>query len=253
MFKKTYILLILLVSISTWLLGSGVSAATTPKQAYHGAEACYKKLRDSSSKMKYRDNWLRCIKKFKQVYRLNHGGSWAPAGLYMSGKLYQELANYSGKKSDLQEARDIYERIIKRYPSSRYQNKAALALRKLSATKTASKKPASTKPAQPSKQSATDIYRAAESCYGNMKQDSRKMKLRDNWLQCIEKFYASYRKDPTGPKGAAGLFMTGKLYADLHGYSNRKSDLRAAHTMYERIIDKFPDSRYRVKAELLID
>ena len=253
MFKKTYILLILLVSISTWLLGSGVSAATTPKQAYHGAEACYKKLRDSSSKMKYRDNWLRCIKKFKQVYRLNPGGSWAPAGLYMSGKLYQELANYSGKKSDLQEARDIYERIIKRYPSSRYQNKAALALRKLSATKTASKKPASTKPAQPSKQSATDIYRAAESCYGNLKQDSRKMKLRDNWLQCIEKFYASYRKDPTGPKGAAGLFMTGKLYADLHGYSNRKSDLRAAHTMYERIIDKFPDSRYRVKAELLID
>jgi N-acetylmuramoyl-L-alanine amidase len=253
MFKKTYILLILLVSISTWLLGSGVSSATTPRQAYHSAEACYKKLRNASDKMKYRDNWLRCIKKFKQVYRLNPAGSWAPAGLYMSGKLYQELANYSGKKSDLLEARDIYERIIKRYPSSRYQNKAALALRNLSATKTAKKKPASTKSAQSSNPSASDIYRAAESCYGNLKQNSRKMKLRENWLRCIEKFYASYRKDPTGPKGAAGLFMTGKLYADLHGYSNRKSDLRAAHTMYERIIDKFPDSRYRVKAELLID
>jgi len=47
--------------------------------------------------------------------------------------------------------------------------------------------------------------------------------------------------------------MTGKLYADLHGYSNQESDLRAAHTMYARIIEKFPDSRYRVKAELLID
>ena len=98
MFKKTYILLILLVSISTWLLGSGVSAGITPKQAYHSAEACYKKLRNSSAKMKYRDNWVRCIKKFKQVYRLDPGGSWAPAGLYRSGKLYQELANYSGKK-----------------------------------------------------------------------------------------------------------------------------------------------------------
>jgi N-acetylmuramoyl-L-alanine amidase len=253
MFKKTYILLILLVSISSWLLGNGVSAGITPKQAYHSAEACYKKLRNSSAKMKYRDNWLRCINKFKQVYRLDPVSSWAPAGLYMSGKLYQDLANYSGKKSDLQEARDIFERIIKRYPSSRYQNKAALALRDLSATKTTKKKPVSTKPAQSSYHSATDIYRAAESCYDNLKQNSRKMKFRDNWMQCIEKFYASYRKDPTGPRGAAGLFMTGKLYADLHSYSNRNSDLRAAHTMYERIIDKFPDSRYRFKAELLID
>ncbi len=253
MSKKTYILLILLLSICACLLGSGVSAGITPKQAYHSAEACYKKLRNSPAKMKYRDNWLRCIKKFQQVYRLDPVGSWAPAGLYSSGNLYRELAKYSGKRSDLQEARDIYERIIKRYPSSRYQNKAALALRKLSATKTAQTKPAQTKSAKSSKQSAADKYHAAESCYGKLKQDSRKMEYRENWMQCIEKFYASYRTDPAGPRAAAGLFMTGKLYADLYGYSNHKSDLRAAHTMYERIIDKFPDSRYRVKAELLID
>ena len=47
--------------------------------------------------------------------------------------------------------------------------------------------------------------------------------------------------------------MTGKLYADLYKYSDRKSDLLAARTMYERTIDKFPDTRYGVKAELLID
>jgi N-acetylmuramoyl-L-alanine amidase len=253
MSKKTYILLILLLSISTCLLWSGVSAGITSKQAYHGAEACYKSLRNSPAKMKYRDNWLRCIKKFQQVYRLDPVGSWAPAGLYMSGILYQELAKHSGKKSDLQEARDIYERIIKRYPASRYQNKAALALRNLSATKTAQKKPTPTESAESAEHSAADKYREAESCYENLKQNSHKMKYRENWMQCIDKFYASYRKDPAGPKAAAGLFMTGKLYADLYGYSNQKSDLRAAHTMYERIMDKFPDSRYRVKAELLID
>jgi N-acetylmuramoyl-L-alanine amidase len=253
MSKKTYIRLTLLLSICICLLWSGVSAGITAKQAYHSAEACYKKLRNSPAQMKYRDNWLRCIKKFQQVYRLDPTGSWAPAGLYMSGKLYRELAKYSGKRSDLQEARDIYERIIKRYPSSRYQNKAALALRNLSASKTAQIKPAQTKSTKSSNQSAADEYRAAESCYGKLKQDSRKMEYRENWMQCIEKFYASYRKDPVSPKAAAGLFMTGKLYADLYGYSNQQSDLRAAHTMYERIIDKFPDSRYRVKAELLID
>ena len=156
MAKKTYILLILLLSISTCFLWRGVAAGITSKQAYHSAEACYKKLRNSPAKMKYRDNWLRCIKKFQQVYRLDPVGSWAPAGLYMSGKLYRELARHSGKRSDLQEARDIYERIIKRYPSSRYQNKAALALRNLSAARTAQKKPVQTKSAESARQSAAD-------------------------------------------------------------------------------------------------
>ncbi len=253
MFKKSYILLILLLTICACLLGSGASAGITPKQIYHSAEVCAKKLHESPAKMKYRHNWLRCIKKFQQVYRQDPTGSWAPAGLYMSGQLYRELARHSGRRSDLQEARDIYERIIKRYPSSRYQNKAALALRNLSAGKTAQKKSAATKSAQSSRQSAEDKYRAAESCYGKLKQDSRNIKDRESWLQCIEKFYASYRNDPAGPKAAAGLFMTGKLYADLYGFSNQNSDLQAAHTMYERIIEKFPDSRYRVKAKLLID
>ena len=245
MSKKIYIVLILLFCICTFLIGSGVHAGTTPKQAYVSAEVCYKKLRNSPAKMKYRDNWLRCIKKFQQVYRLDSSGSWAPAGLYMSGRIYQELAQHSGKKSDLQEARDIYERIIKRYPNSRYQNKAALALRKLSAPRARPKPPDLTQSAQSTGQPAADTYRAAEVCYQKLSRDARKRKQRVNWMQCIEKFYDSYRRDPDGPKAPAGLFMTGKLYADLYGYSGQKSDLRAAHTMYERIIDKFPASRYR--------
>ncbi|CAB1072349.1 N-acetylmuramoyl-L-alanine amidase (EC [Olavius algarvensis Delta 1 endosymbiont] len=253
MFKKNHILLVLLLSFGACIVWSAVSAGPTPRQAYISGESCYKKLRNSPAKMKYRDNWLRCIKKFQQVYRLDPAGPWAAAGLYMSGNLYRELAKYSGRRADLQEARDIYERIIKRYPSSRYQNKAALALRNLSASRARQKQPDPAKSAKSGGQSAADTYRAAEACYGNLSQDSRKRKQRVNWMQCIEKFYDSYRKDPAGSKAPAGLFMTGKLYADLYGYSDQKSDLRAAHTMYERIIDKFPTSRYRVKAELLID
>ena len=127
--KRTYTTLIFLISISVCLLWGGTSRGATPKAAYLSAEACYKELRNSSTKMKYRDNWLRCIEKFEQVYRLDPAGPWAPAGLYRSGKLYQELAKHSGKQSDLQEARDIYGRIIKRYPSSRYRNKSKATLR----------------------------------------------------------------------------------------------------------------------------
>jgi N-acetylmuramoyl-L-alanine amidase len=251
--KRTYTTLIFLISISVCLLWGGTSRGATPKAAYHSAEACYKELRNSSTKMKYRDNWLRCIEKFEQVYRLDPAGPWAPAGLYRSGKLYQELAKHSGKQSDLQEARDIYGRIIKRYPSSRYRNKAALALRGSAGAKAAGKGPGQSQPAKTSASSAAANYQKAESCYSDLQQNTSKMKYRDNWMRCIEKFYTSYRDDPGGPRAAAGLFMTGKLYADLYGHSNQQSDLQAAHTMYERIIDQFPDSRYRVKAELLID
>jgi N-acetylmuramoyl-L-alanine amidase len=249
--KRINITLILLIGICVCLSWRGAYAGTTPKQAYISGEACYKKLRHAPAKMKYRDNWSQCIQKFKQVYRLNPAGPWAAAGLYMSGKLYQELAKHSGKKSDLLEARDIYERIIKRYPSSRYQNKAALELRQLSTTR--KKQPAPKKYVITSTQSAADEYHEAETCYRNLQQDPSKLKYRHNWMPCIDKYYDSYRADPTGPKAAAGLFMTGKLYADLYKYSNRQSDLLAAHTMYERTIDKFPDTRYGAKAELLID
>jgi len=251
--KKITISFILLVCISASLLWNVSSYGITEKQAYFKAETCYKKLRNSPSKMKYRDNWLRCIEKFQRVYRLDPSGPWAPAGLFMAGELYLKLAKRSQKKSDQQEARDIYERIVKRFPESRYRDKAAAKIRTLSSNRISKKVPAKSKSVRTSKRTAEDEYQSAESCYSHLRQNSRKMKYRHNWLQCIEKFYAIYRKNPSGERAAAGLYMTGKLYADLYQYSKRKSDLRAAHTMYERVIAKFPDSRYRVKASLLID
>ena len=99
---KIYIAYILLASIAIGLLGSGICEAITARQAYFQAESCYKKLRSSSVKMKYRDNWLRCIEKFQTVYRLDPDGPWAAAGLFMSGKLYKSLAKRSWKQSDRQ-------------------------------------------------------------------------------------------------------------------------------------------------------
>jgi N-acetylmuramoyl-L-alanine amidase len=251
--KRFYIAVILLTCIGSATLGRGYCEAITPKQAYFKAEACYKKLRNSPAKMKFRHNWLGCIEKFQTVYRLNSTGPWAPAGLFMSGKLYKELAKRSWKASDQQEARDIFERIIKRFPESKYRAKAAAEIRALSKSPVVDKKTVPSKAKPKPQQSAENRYREAESCYSSLKQSSRKMALRHNWLQCIEKFYANYRKDPVGDHAAPSLFMTGKLYADLYRQSKRQSDLRAAHTMYEKVVVSFPDSRYKVKASLLID
>jgi len=115
-----YILIGFILSLS----GQAAAFAATSKDTYHQAEACYKKLRHSPKKQKYRENWLRCIDKFKEVYRHDPSGSWAPAGLYKAGVLYEELYGRSFKKSDKENAFEVYDLIIKEYPKSKYRGKA---------------------------------------------------------------------------------------------------------------------------------
>ena len=131
--KKNMLIVFLCFAVAlTWM---STVYADSAKQKYFKAEACYKQLRHSPKKQKYRENWLACIKKFKMVYKHAPSGPWAPAGLYMSGKLYSELYQRSYKKSDKKEAIDSFERIIKRFPKSGYKVKARQALANFSKKK----------------------------------------------------------------------------------------------------------------------
>ncbi|MFO7748639.1 MAG: hypothetical protein R6V54_00960 [Desulfobacteraceae bacterium] len=52
-----------------WLFFCPSSApAATGKQRYIAADHCYKQLRNSPTKQKYRENWLKCIDKYQAVY-----------------------------------------------------------------------------------------------------------------------------------------------------------------------------------------
>jgi len=138
------------------MLYPSVSSAVTARDKYLHADAFYKKLKENPTKQKYRHNWLTCIRKYQAVYKHNPSGPWAPAGLYRSGVLYQELYRRSGRKSDLREALDIFNRIVKRYPKSKYRTKAKIAIRSMPVNlkKKAKKKIASApvkKPAAPVK------------------------------------------------------------------------------------------------------
>jgi len=124
------------------------SFADTAKDKYFKAEACYRKLKKSPRKQKYRENWLTCIKKFQAVYRHDPSGQWASAGLYMTGNLYHELYKRSYKNSDKKEAIDNFERIVKRFPKSAYKEKAVISIRKITKTENShvnKKKTAATK------------------------------------------------------------------------------------------------------------
>ena len=132
MAKKSFILLYFLICCIVAVMQPDISSAVMARDRYIKAEACYNNLCKSPEKQKYRHNWLNCIEKFQAVYRHDPSGPWAAAGLYTSGKLYQELYERSYKKSDKKEALDLFERIVKRFPKSRYKYKADMAIRALS-------------------------------------------------------------------------------------------------------------------------
>lgn len=102
--------------------------AENAKVKYLKADHCYKSLRNNPARQKYRQYWIECIKKFDEVHRKEPSGPWAPAGLYMSGTLYYELYKRSQKAADKNEAIDCFERIIKKFPNSKYRPKALKAI-----------------------------------------------------------------------------------------------------------------------------
>jgi N-acetylmuramoyl-L-alanine amidase len=89
--KKRFITTIILLILAQVLFFATFSAAT-PRDAYYDAEACSRSLRQNPQKIKYRHNWLRCIKKYQSVYKQDPAGPWAAAGLYKSAKMYNRLS-----------------------------------------------------------------------------------------------------------------------------------------------------------------
>ncbi len=141
MVNKKIVSRILILLCIFFFIQSQVVWAETAKSKYFKADASYKKLRHNPKKQKYRENWFICIKKYEAVVRHNHSGPWAAAGLYKTGILYYELYKKSYKKSDKKEALDIFERVIKRYPKSKYSKRSAEQIRQI--TKKRTKKVAS--------------------------------------------------------------------------------------------------------------
>ncbi len=242
----------------------GAIHAKTAKSLYLEADAAYQRLLKNKKGQKYRDRWLKCIKRYEKVYRHDPAGPWAAAGLYMSGKLYHELYTRSYKKSDKKEAVDIFRRVVKRYPKSRYRERARNQLKSIGMSATqkspaksikrktkASKKPVvkvSSKSTPRSPGRAEKSYRSAEACYRQLVRSSKKKKYRDNWLRCIGRYETSYKAAPAGSLAAESLFMAGRLYEELHRISYRKSDKLASMDRYDKVLTLFPESGFAVKA-----
>jgi len=132
-----YVMRIVSLIIAVFLIGMPAApaiqaaGATTAKAKYYEAEGYHRQLRHSAGMRKYRNNWRRGIALFEGVYQHDPSGPWAAAGLYMAGVLYIELYGYSGKSADRQEALDLFSRIVKRFPRSRYAAKAKAEIKRV--------------------------------------------------------------------------------------------------------------------------
>ncbi|MFH1981385.1 MAG: N-acetylmuramoyl-L-alanine amidase [Pseudomonadota bacterium] len=232
----------MLAAVLLMLLTASTATADSRDQ-YLQAESCYRKLRESPSRQKYRDQWMRCINGFEAVHSDEPDGGWAAAGLYMAGTLYLELARRSFLTSDRQEGLDRLQRIVKRHPDSAYRPKAEAAI-----AATASDKPSIKEQTRRLDPKSAELSRI-QAALAVLTKDAAKRRYRHNWQKLIDASLAVYHRDPDGPAGAGALYTTGRLYHEMAAISRLSADRREAADYYARVIRHFPTSAYAVEAE----
>jgi len=253
MMLNKYFIRTLFMAVAVWLVMGyqpSMSIAATAESKYFSAERCYRQLRNSPSLQKYRDRWLRCINKYLSVHKHAPRGEWASAGLYHAGVLYAELYRHSFYKEDKKEALDIFDRVIRGYPKSRYRAKARQAKKDLLKGRGVSQTKAKKKTSSVSRDaSARSAYNRAKNDYNNLQQRPKLKKYRDRWMRSINGYQKAYDLSPQGDLAAASLYGVARCYDELHHFSRRDSDLTRAYDAYRKVIAEFPDSAYADKAK----
>lgn len=110
--RSILLFLILLIFLSPITAQGGVA------EEYSKARKAYHSLMESGKAKGYRHNWMNVIDRFQVVYKKGRGTPYAPKALYMIGRLYTELFNYSHNKADLKRAIDFYRLLVAAYSSS---------------------------------------------------------------------------------------------------------------------------------------
>lgn len=216
--------------------------AASAKSKYYTAERCELELRKNAGHQKYRDRWLRCIKKYLAVYRHNPHGPWAAAGLYNAGMMYHGLYKHSYLPSDRQEALDLLGRVVRHFPKSGYRPKADAAIARINGK--AAKQVASVRK-RPSAERWIEKARANDR---RLEKRPKLQKYRDQWIKSITAYRNAYQADPDGQLAPAALYGLADSYAGLYRWSRSDVDRKQARKTLEDLVQQFPKSEYAQKA-----
>ena len=99
--------------------GSEAFGKTSKKPALllKEADQCRKTLYNSAKRKKYRNNWSRCINRYKRICIRYPKSDQAPWAIYHSAELFTGLYTYSGRSKDLEEAIRLYRQVVYEYKS----------------------------------------------------------------------------------------------------------------------------------------
>jgi len=233
--NRRFFVLALIILLTICIAGN--AEAKSAKSIYLDGDKKYAYLKKNPRLQKYRDKWFACINLFKEVYRHDPDGPWAAAGMYKTGELYYELYKRSFKPSDKAEALDTLQRVIKRYPKSRYKKKAQTLIAAIKGK---------TKPTPPKKDNRNQeqLIKAADRCYQRLLSSARKQKYRDQWLTCINKYKAAYHVDPKGTRSAEALYRSGVLAYQLYKRSFRPADKTRSLDLLKQTARSYPGTTY---------
>jgi len=86
-------------------------------------------------------------------------------------------------------------------------------------------------------------YQAARQAYDRLASDRSYRRYRENWLKVINGFRKVYLTYPDDSKVAPkALFMMGRCYGELYGYSRQKADIMHAIQRLQVLVERFPNS-----------
>ncbi|QPJ65470.1 MAG: AMIN domain-containing protein [Candidatus Nitrohelix vancouverensis] len=89
------------------------------------------------------------------------------------------------------------------------------------------------------------LYNQARNAFYQLKRSPEKMALRDQWVNCIDRFLKVYEKYPKSYSAYKAVFTAGQLYEDLYSRSRRQSDLDQALAYYGKVVLAFEHDRLK--------
>ncbi len=90
--------------------------------------------------------------------------------------------------------------------------------------------------------SAAESFQRASKNYIELTRDAKKRKYRTNWIKVINTYSKVASKYPHSKFAPRALYMKGKLYVQLYGYSTKTSDLEKAANTFNSLAKRYPKS-----------
>ena len=152
------------------------------------------------------------------------------------------------KKSDYEKAEHYFQKLLKRFPVSKYRDRTFKALYELHANNPVFAD-FNTECLRPKKKPITNVAKEKEARGKYFKAEHSYRSLPENaseneWLECIKQFYEVYTCDPDGRWAAAGLFQSATLYQKLSQSIQKKAYADQSEKLLKFILEKFPESVY---------